>query len=89
MKLSSEDVLNRLKAKFPDVGSIKIGYIGNIERWGDDRQWKLWFDDIKVRDVWGNNSLSTNINPPPYTEQEYLLLEEMVEKKLLRAMNHD
>lgn len=28
---------------------IRLGYIGNLERWGDDRQWNVWVQGIYER----------------------------------------
>jgi hypothetical protein len=34
-------LVNELNAKFPQA-KLSFGYIGNIERWGDDRGWNIW-----------------------------------------------
>jgi len=26
------------------VPGLTLGYIGNMERWGDDRAWRIWLD---------------------------------------------
>jgi len=35
------NLVNELNAKFPQA-KLSFGYIGNIERWGDDRGWSIW-----------------------------------------------
>jgi len=30
-----------LAAKYPAAG-LTFGYVGNVERWGDDRAWSFW-----------------------------------------------
>jgi hypothetical protein len=41
----AQDAIDRLVAMlniaFPQL-AMTFGYIGNIERWGDDRRWSVW-----------------------------------------------
>lgn len=36
-----EDAVERLKKKYPQAG-LSFGYIGNFERWGDDRAYYIF-----------------------------------------------
>lgn len=38
----------RLKEFVKQTDGLTLGYIGNIERWGDDRQWHVWVDSLRA-----------------------------------------
>jgi hypothetical protein len=42
-----QDVKRELEQRWPGL-EFKAGYIGNVERWGDDRSWYLWCDSFKL-----------------------------------------
>lgn len=49
-----EKLQKELAAKYPAAG-LTFGYIGNVERWGDDRAWSFWATNIR-RGAYGNAS---------------------------------
>jgi hypothetical protein len=49
-----QDVVNNLANELGLV--LRLGYIGNLERWGDDRSWRVWIEGIRNRRT--NNVLS-------------------------------
>jgi hypothetical protein len=42
-----EALVAQAKAAHPDLG-LSVGYIGNIERWGDDRSWRVFTNRVAV-----------------------------------------
>jgi len=53
-----ETLLKEMQELFPQVG-LSFGYIGNVERWGDERSWKF-FTKVKLpgRDMFYDNCAS-------------------------------
>ena len=39
-----------------DVDGLTFGYIGNFERWGDDRKLFIWIDEDDMRERNGNHA---------------------------------
>jgi len=35
------DAMEAARVRFPELG-LSFGYIGNLERWGDDRSWRIF-----------------------------------------------
>lgn len=67
---------------------IRLGYIGNMERWGDDRQWRVWVNGIYRTD--NNNTLG--IGGWETRNLDRLLAEVekgRVQSAILRAVNSD
>jgi len=49
--LNRSQLIELVSRLFPGV-EFRDGYIGNVERWGDDRMWKL-FTDIEEKSSFG------------------------------------
>ena len=39
-----------------DVDGLTFGYIGNFERWGDDRKLFIWINEDEMREKNGNSA---------------------------------
>ena len=39
-----------------DVDGLTFGYIGNFERWGDDRKLFIWINEDEMREKNGNHA---------------------------------
>lgn len=50
-----------LQQRFPTLG-ITMGYLGNVERWGDDRAW-YFFTQVETIGTWGPERLKRSFNP--------------------------
>ena len=44
----------RICDRCSEVEGLNFGYIGNFERWGDDRLLMIWVDEDKMRERNGN-----------------------------------
>lgn len=60
-----DDPLYELRQELPE--GWKVGYIGNCERWGDDRSWRL-FTPAKTR-----TGYSTSVGDYPTEHRERLI----------------
>lgn len=52
-----------LIADYEDLG-VSCGYIGNLERWGDDREWCVFTDLRSVNDP--TRSISISVEPSKF-----------------------
>jgi len=52
--MTGDELKKQLAEKYPQIG-LTFGYIGNLERWGDDRSWYFF---TKVRPPQSDNCLS-------------------------------
>jgi len=46
----------RICDRCKDVDGLTFGYIGNFERWGDDRKLFIWIDEDDMREKNGNSA---------------------------------
>ena len=57
MKQKKEVSLERkIRNICKDVDGLTFGYIGNFERWGDDRKLFIWIDEDNMREKNGNRA---------------------------------
>jgi len=52
-----------------DVGRkvLILGYTGNLERWGDDRFWRLWVNEVRyesgnLKSLWGASAEDLDVD---------------------------
>lgn len=83
--MTAEQLLPILQEAFPEAG-ITYGYLGNIERWGDNRSF-YFFTTIKMVGLFGVENLKIGVNDPKNVDQWQIrgrltmVLARMVEKK--------
>ena len=46
----------RICDRCKDVDGLTFGYIGNFERWGDDRKLFIWINEDEMREKNGNQA---------------------------------
>lgn len=57
--MTIEDLRTQLQAEYPNAG-ITVGYIGNVERWGDNRSWYVF---TKLTPWGGSERLNISFEP--------------------------
>lgn len=57
-----DELCDKLSARYPEAG-LSFGYIGNIERWGDDRGWRFFthLKDAHWRDMSFGSQATENL----------------------------
>jgi len=51
---SLEGLKRTLASRYPEIG-LTVGYLGNVERWGDERSWMFFTKVGNPGDTWGNS----------------------------------
>jgi hypothetical protein len=78
----------RLHQLYPAY-TFSAGYIGNVERWGDDRSWKIWCEDfVTVGGFYSGNRLSVTVGRTellPATEERWAPILERFAKRIADA----
>jgi hypothetical protein len=73
-----EVAVAQAKLDHPDLG-LSVGYIGNMERWGDDRAWRVFTNRVGV----SGQSLSF-----PLGSTDHMLAEEVFAERFPRFLAH-
>ena len=81
------DAVDRLKKKYPKAG-LSFGYIGNFERWGDDRAYYIFSEIQRPYCVYGQGRRFSWGGYPAAHGGIYDMLETVnsLEKKIIKAL---